>query len=58
MSTPNIIGTTEPYTAANGHTMRAPIVLLKSGKEQTISAWAECVPGCEACACGEWLPDW
>lgn len=53
-----IIGTTEPYTAANGHTMRAPIVLLKSGKEQTVSAWAKCMPDCEACACGEWLPDW
>lgn len=53
-----IIGESKPYRAVNGHTMTAPIALLKSGKEQTVSAWAQCTPDCEACAYGEWLPDY
>lgn len=53
-----IIGESKPYRALNGHTMTAPIARLKSGKEQTVSAWAQCTPDCEACACGERLPDY
>ena len=53
-----IVGETQPYRALNGHTMVAPIALTRSGQEHTVSAWAECTPDCEACAYGEWLPEW
>ena len=59
MTTPPVrIGNTAPYRAANGHTMTAPIYRMKSGKEQSVSAWAKCVPDCEACLEGDWLPDY
>lgn len=57
-NTPNIIGETAPYRALNGHTMTAPIVLTRSGDKREVSAWAQCTPDCEACALGEWLPEW
>lgn len=55
---PNIIGETAPYRAYNGHTMTAPIVLTRSCDKREVSAWAQCTPDCEACALGEWLPEW
>jgi len=59
MTTPPIhVGNTDPYRAANGHTMTAPIYRMKSGAEREVSAWARCTPDCDACAGGDWLPDY
>lgn len=47
-------GHTEPYRAANGHTMMAPIDV--HSRVQWWRAW--CVDGCLACADGDIRPDW
>lgn len=52
------IGHTKPYRAANGHMMIAPLYRTANGDEMSISAHAQCVPDCSACAEGDWLPDY
>ena len=53
----NIVGMTEPYRAANGHTMAAPLIVGKYAepgvKGRPVSAWAQCVDTCSACAGGD-----
>ena len=55
------VGTTKPYTAANGHKMVAPLVVSDRAEPGTtprpISAWASCTDDCPACAQGD-NPNW
>ena len=52
-----IFGTTDPYVAANGHKMVAPLAVSKHAPEDAepfpIHAWAECTPDCPACQEGD-----
>ena len=57
MTTPPIhVGYTDPYRAANGHLVTAPIYRMEDGEERVIREWEIHTPDCDICA--DWLPDY
>ena len=50
------LGSTDPYRAANGHLVTAPIYRMEDGEERVIREWEIHTPDCDICA--DWLPDY